>query len=305
MDGDLCASLVVDDCSTPCVCENVSMSVYLHDCDDMLLESLGVVDIPNDKLLKKKARKFQKNLSKLFCEMDDLIAKLNESNKLVEKYKKLAENSLEKLKEFECLNMDLDAKLALSNKLVDELKCENESLKMHAKCLIAEPIAKNDENVCCNHVVVPDFMPIVCYTSKDKSVYIPSHKRNQKVERKAVKSRPPFRSQPKVLDGFKFVPTCHHCSVNRLLIFCASSVGTICGNRLNLCFAIYLSWTKCCMVRRRSMATSPSHQESRNAFSHLNRTHQSTPVMQPPSTQQLQSMAATMAELTCRNQGLT
>ena len=59
-----------------------------------------------------------------------MIAKLNESNKLVEKYKKLAENSLEKLKEFECLNMDLDVKLFLFNKLVDELKCENESLKM-------------------------------------------------------------------------------------------------------------------------------------------------------------------------------
>ena len=71
------------------------MSVYPHDCDDMLLESLGVVDIPNDKLLKKKAKKFQKNLSKLFGEKDDLIAKLNESNKLVEKYKKLVENSLQ------------------------------------------------------------------------------------------------------------------------------------------------------------------------------------------------------------------
>ena len=76
-----------------------------------------------------------------------MIAKLNESNKLVEKYKKLAESSLEKLKEFEFLNMDLDAKLVLSNKLVDELKCENESLKMHAKCLIAEPIANKVENI--------------------------------------------------------------------------------------------------------------------------------------------------------------
>ena len=66
-----------------------------------------------------------------------MITKLNESNKLIEKYKKLAENSLEKLKEFECLNMDLDTKLVLSNKLVDELKCKNESLKIHAKCLIA------------------------------------------------------------------------------------------------------------------------------------------------------------------------
>ena len=91
--------------------------------------------------------------------------------------------------------MDLDAKLVLSNKLVDELKCENESLKMHAKCLIAEPIARKDENICYNHDVVPDFVPIVCSTLKDKSVYIPPHKRNQKVERKAIKSKPPLLSQ--------------------------------------------------------------------------------------------------------------
>ena len=94
--------------------------------------------------------------------------------------------------------MDLDAKLVLSNKLVDELKCENESLKMHAKCLIAEPIVKKDENICCNHVVVPNFVPIVCSNSKDKLVYIPPYKRNQKVEKKAIKSKPPFRSQPRL-----------------------------------------------------------------------------------------------------------
>ena len=109
--------------------------------------------------------------------------------------------------------MDLDAKLVLSNKLVDDLKCENESLKMHAKCLIVELISKKDENICCNHVVILDFVPIVCSISKDKSVYIPSHKRNQKVERKVVKLKHPFRSQPKALDGSKFVPTCHHCGV--------------------------------------------------------------------------------------------
>ena len=86
--------------------------------------------------------------------------------------------------------MDLDAKLVLSNKLVDELKCQNESLKMHAKCLIAEPIAKKDDNVCCNHVLVLDFVPIVCSTLNDKSMYIPIHKRNQKVERKTIKSKP-------------------------------------------------------------------------------------------------------------------
>ena len=80
--------LDVDDCSMPCVCENVSMSVYPHNCDAMLHESLGVVDTLNTKILMKKANKFHKNLSKLVCENYDLIAKLNESNKLVEKYKK-------------------------------------------------------------------------------------------------------------------------------------------------------------------------------------------------------------------------
>ena len=144
---------------------------------------------------------------------DDLIAKLNEFNKLIEKYKNLVEISLEKLKEFECLNMDLDAKLVLSNKLVDDLKCENESLKMHVKCLIAELFVKKDDNICCNHVVVPDFVLIVCSTSKDKSFYIPPHKRNQKVERKALKPKPSFRFHPRDLSGSKFVPTCHHCDV--------------------------------------------------------------------------------------------
>ena len=61
--------------------------------------------------------------------------------------------------------------------------------------------------------MVPDFVPIVGSTSKDKSVYIHPHKRNLKVERKVVKSKPPFRSQSKVLDGSKFVPTYHHYSV--------------------------------------------------------------------------------------------
>ena len=61
--------------------------------------------------------------------------------------------------------------------------------------------------------MVPDFVPILGSTSKDKSLYIPRHKKNLKVERKAVKSKPPFRSQLKVLDGSKFVPTFHHCGV--------------------------------------------------------------------------------------------
>ena len=84
---------------------------------------------------------------------------------------------------------------------------------MHAKCLITEPVARKEDNICCNHVVVPDFVPIVCSTSKDKFVYIPPHKRNQKVERKALKPKPLFRSHPKDLNGSKFVSTCHHCGV--------------------------------------------------------------------------------------------
>ena len=163
--------------------------------------------------MKKEAKKFHKNMSKFHCENDDLIAKLNESNKLVEKYKKLAEISLEKLKEFECLNMDLDAKLVLSNKLIDDLKCENESFKMHAKCLFVEPVAKKEDNICCNHVVVPNFVPNVSSTYKDKSVYIPPHKINQKVERKTLKPKPLFRSHPRELSGSKFVPNCHHYGV--------------------------------------------------------------------------------------------
>ena len=61
--------------------------------------------------------------------------------------------------------------------------------------------------------MVPDFVPIVFSTSKDKSVYIPPHKRNQKVERKALKPKPLFRFHPRDLSGFKFVPTCHYCGV--------------------------------------------------------------------------------------------
>ena len=216
MDNALYASMDIVDCNMPCVCENTSMSVNPHNCNDVLLESLGVIDIPNIKLLKKKAKKFNKDLSKFFCENDELIAKLIESNKLVEKYKNLVEISLEKLKEFKCLNMDLDAKFVLSNKLVD-LKYENESLKVHAKCLIAEPVAKMEENICCNHVMVPNCAPIVCSTSKDKLVYIPPHKRNQKVERKALKPKPLFRSHPRELSGSKFVHICHHCGIIGLI----------------------------------------------------------------------------------------
>ena len=72
MDSALYASLydlVNDECNIPCVCENASMSDNSHDYDAILHESLDVVDISNIKLLKKKAKKFNKDLRKLFCEM--------------------------------------------------------------------------------------------------------------------------------------------------------------------------------------------------------------------------------------------
>ena len=56
----------------------------------------------------------------------------------------------------------------------------------------------------------------------------------------------------------------------------------------------YMVWTK-------SMTTSPGHQESRNASSHPNRAPPPSMIIQ----QQLQSMAAVMAELTQQNQELT
>ena len=71
MDSALYASmhvLVDNECNMPRICKNASISDNTHDCDAMLHESLGVVDISNIKLLKKKFKKFHKNLSKLFCE---------------------------------------------------------------------------------------------------------------------------------------------------------------------------------------------------------------------------------------------
>ena len=48
--------LDVDECNMPRIYENASMSNNSHDCDAMLHESLGVVDIPNIKLFKKNAK---------------------------------------------------------------------------------------------------------------------------------------------------------------------------------------------------------------------------------------------------------
>ena len=59
------------------------------------------------------------------------------------------------------------------------------------------------------------------------------------------------------------------------------------------------------MVRTRSRATSPGHQESKNASINPHHDCQSALVVQPPSIQHIQSMAATMAELARQNQELT
>ena len=59
------------------------------------------------------------------------------------------------------------------------------------------------------------------------------------------------------------------------------------------------------MVRTRSRVTNPGPQESRDVSNNPRRDHQLAPAMQPSSVQHVQSMAATMAELTRQNQELT
>ena len=58
IDNALYVLVDVVNCTMAFVCENASMSVYPHDYDAMLHKSLGVVDIPNIKLLKKMLRSF-------------------------------------------------------------------------------------------------------------------------------------------------------------------------------------------------------------------------------------------------------
>ena len=68
MDSALYASmhvLDVDKCNMPRVCENASMSDNPHNCYAMLYESLGVVDIPNIKLLKKNAKEVSKEFQQV------------------------------------------------------------------------------------------------------------------------------------------------------------------------------------------------------------------------------------------------
>ena len=59
------------------------------------------------------------------------------------------------------------------------------------------------------------------------------------------------------------------------------------------------------MVRTRSRATSPGHQESRDASSNPQRDRQSAPMMPQSTVQHMHSMAAATAKLTRQNQELT
>ena len=60
MDSVLYAFMDVVNCNMSCVCENAFMSVNSHDCDDMLHESMDVVEISNVKLLRKSLRSFMR-----------------------------------------------------------------------------------------------------------------------------------------------------------------------------------------------------------------------------------------------------
>ena len=59
------------------------------------------------------------------------------------------------------------------------------------------------------------------------------------------------------------------------------------------------------MIRTKSRATSPGHQESRDTSSNPHHDRQLASIMQPSSIQHMQSMAAAMAKLTRQNQELT
>ena len=69
-------------------------------------------------------------------------------------------------------------------------------------------------------------------------------------------------------------------------------------------FYNFLLFDKKLMVWTRSRATSLGRQGSRDASSNPHRDRQSAPAMQTSSAQNVQSMAAAMAELTRQNQEL-
>ena len=82
MDSALYASthvLDVNECNVPCVCDNVSMSDDPHDCDAMLHESLGVVDIPNIKLF----QLFKRIFSKILIFFNLFIGFIKLSNQII------------------------------------------------------------------------------------------------------------------------------------------------------------------------------------------------------------------------------
>ena len=166
----------VVDCNMPCVCEMslwVFILIFVMTC---YMDLWVLLKFQMSNSWRNSLRSFMRIWASSLVKR--MIWLLNSTNPI--KWLRNIRNLLKKIREFECLKVDLDAKLVLSNKLVDHLKCENESPKMYARCLIVDPsYCKNEENICCNHVVRPDFVPIHS-TSKEKSVYIPPPKRNQK-----------------------------------------------------------------------------------------------------------------------------
>ena len=77
--------------------------------------------------------KLYKELIKYAKKSIRLEAKLKESNKLVEKYKQIAEKSLEKLNEIEHVKDNFRVNLEETNKLVDEVNIENNPLMLRSR----------------------------------------------------------------------------------------------------------------------------------------------------------------------------
>ena len=92
--------------------------------------------------------KLYKEFTKYAKNFIRLEAKLKESNKLVEKYKQIAEKSLEKLNEIEHVKDNFGVNLEETNKLVDEVNIENQSLNVKVKGLkedLVESKAKQEK----------------------------------------------------------------------------------------------------------------------------------------------------------------
>ena len=193
-----------------------------------VLDVHNLVDSGEFDKLQEAYNKLYKDFVKCDKRSKGLEAKLEESNKLVEKYKKFAGKSLEKLNEIEHVKEELGLNLEKTNKLVDEIKTENQSLKVKVKGLEEDLVKSKDklEKFSSAKLVLEPEFESVPIEPKDHKVHVPPLKRNHKENVNFAKldkgkkydvgtevSKPVSKPPHKFQNKFDFVPTCHHCGV--------------------------------------------------------------------------------------------